>query len=179
MDNNVLILGAGPAGMSAALRLLNNNVNFSVVEKKENIVGGLAKTIDFGPFSLDIGPHILCTKPYVYDYNEKIYHFIRELLGKQLIFYETSNRKYLETVRVGGDEFDYPIQIKNALQNVGFIHALHMVYDYMEAKSARNLKEDTSFEQIITTQLGQSLADLFILKYSEKNLGTQMLSPLF
>ena len=172
MDGNVLILGAGPAGMSAASRLHSSGVNFSVVEK-ENIIGGLAKTIQYGPFYLDIGPHILCTKPYVYDYNEKMYLFIEELLGDKLIHYETVNRKYLETVRVGEDEFDYPIQIKNALQNVGFVHALHMVYDYLSAKSqsARKSNGNTSFEQIITTQLGRSLADLFILKYSEKTWG--------
>ncbi len=172
MDCNVLILGAGPAGMSAALRLLNTNVNFSVIEK-ENAVGGLAKTIPFGPFLLDIGPHILCTKPYVYDYNPKVYGLIEELLGADLILYETLNRKYLETVHVGGDEFDYPIQIKNAFRNVGLIQALHMVYDYIGAKSqsAPNSDGDHSFEQIMTTQLGRSLAGLFILKYSEKTWG--------
>lgn len=172
MDGNVLILGAGPAGMSAASRLLCSGVNFSVVEKENNI-GGLAKTIQYGAFSLDIGPHILCTKPYVYDYNEKMYLFIEELLGDKLIHYETINRKYLETVRVDEDEFDYPIQIKNALQNVGFLRALHMVYDYLGAKSqsAHNSNGNTSFEQIITTHLGRTLADLFILKYSEKTWG--------
>ncbi|WP_286859145.1 NAD(P)-binding protein, partial [Methanosaeta sp. UBA356] len=140
MDRNVLILGAGPAGMSAASRLLSNNVNFSVIEK-ENDIGGLAKTIQYGLFSLDIGPHILCTKPYVYDYNEKMYLFIKEMLGERLLHYEEANRKYLETVRVGEDEFDYPIQIKNALQNVGFVRALNMVYDYLLAmlQSADNL----------------------------------------
>jgi len=158
--------------MSAALSLLNTNVNFSVIEK-ENAVGGLAKTIPFGPFLLDIGPHILCTKPYVYDYNPKVYGLIEELLGADLSLYETLNRKYLETVHVGGDKFDYPIQIKNALQNVGFAQALHMVFDYIGAKSqsAHNSDENLSFEQIMTTQLGRSLADLFILKYSEKTWG--------
>ncbi|HIH36630.1 MAG TPA: NAD(P)-binding protein [Methanocellales archaeon] len=172
MDRNVLILGAGPAGMSAASRLLSNNVNFSVIEK-ENDIGGLAKTIQYGLFSLDIGPHILCTKPYVYDYNEKMYLFIKEMLGERLLHYEEANRKYLETVRVGEDEFDYPIQIKNALHNVGFVRALNMVYDYLLVmlQSADNLNRNSSFEQTINNQLGRSLADLFILKYSEKIWG--------
>lgn len=158
--------------MSAALRLLNNNVNFSVIEKGD-AVGGLAKTIPLGSFLFDIGPHILCTRPYVYDYNPKMYCLIEELLGADLILYENLNRKYLETVHVGGDEFDYPIQIKNAFRNVGLIQALHMVYDYIGAKSqsAPNSDGDHSFEQIMTTQLGRSLADLFILKYSEKTWG--------
>jgi len=172
MDDSILILGAGPAGMSAASRLLSNDINFSVVEK-ESVIGGLAKTIQYGPFSLDVGPHILCTKPYVYDYNEEMYRFIEELLGDRLVNYETTSQKYLEIVRVGENEFDYPIQIKNALQSVGFVHALHMVYDYLGAKSQspHNSNENTSFEQVITTQLGRSLADLFILKYSEKTWG--------
>ncbi len=172
MNGNVLILGAGPAGLSAASRLLNSNVNFSIIEK-ESTIGGLAKTIQYGLFSLDIGPHILCTRPYVYDYNEKMYHFIKELLGDRLLHYEEVNRKYLETVRVGEYEFDYPIQIRNALQNVGIVHALHVVYDYLFAmfQSTDNLNGNSSFEQTITNQLGRSLADLFILKYSEKIWG--------
>ncbi|WP_292520011.1 FAD-dependent oxidoreductase [Methanoculleus sp.] len=172
MDDSVLILGAGPAGMSAASRLLSSNVRFSVIERSD-VVGGLAKTIPFGPFSLDIGPHILCTRPYVYDYNERMYQFIKEMLGDRLILYEPLNRKYLESVRVDGDEFIYPIQIKNALQNAGLGHALRIAYDYVRSRfqSPSNPDDGISFEQITTAQLGRSLADLFILKYSEKIWG--------
>ncbi|HIH36886.1 MAG TPA: NAD(P)-binding protein [Methanocellales archaeon] len=172
MDRNVLILGAGPAGLSAASKLLSNRINFSLIER-ESVIGGLAKTIKYGPCSLDIGPHILCTKPYIYDYNEKMYLFIRELLGNRLLHYEVVNRKYLETVRIGMAEFDYPIQIKNALQNVGFVHTMHVVHDYLDAKllSSDNFNGNLSFEQKLISQLGRSLADLFILKYSEKIWG--------
>jgi len=64
MDCNILILGAGQAEMSAALKLLNNNATFSVFER-ENIICGLAKTIQYHLFSLDIGPHIMCIKSHV------------------------------------------------------------------------------------------------------------------
>lgn len=172
MIKDVLILGAGPAGMSAATRLLGGDINFSVIEKKD-LIGGLAKTINYGQFSLDIGPHILCTKPYVYDFNEKMYHLIEELLGERLINYEAIRQKYLETVHVGENEFAYPIQITNALKNVGLLHSLHMIYDYLGARfqSTNNLDKNPSFEQAITTQLGRSLADLFILNYSKKTWG--------
>lgn len=64
MDCNDLILGAGPAGMSASSRLISINVNFSVNEK-ENMIGSHAKTIQYCLFSLDIGPRIMCVKSHV------------------------------------------------------------------------------------------------------------------
>jgi protoporphyrinogen oxidase len=64
MDCNDLILGAGPAGMSASSRLIRSNVDFSIIEK-EYLIGSLAKTIQYGLFPLDIGPHIMCIKSHV------------------------------------------------------------------------------------------------------------------
>lgn len=64
--------GVGQAGMSAASRLLSNNVTFSAIEK-ENIIGGLAKAIRCDLFSLDIDPHILCAKPYVDEIASEIF----------------------------------------------------------------------------------------------------------
>ena len=171
-DGQIVILGAGPAGMAAAFRLHGSNRGFSIIEKDSN-VGGLAKTITHGPFMLDVGPHILCTKPYVYDFNERMSSFIEELMGDELLHYESLNQKYLETVRVGAAEFCYPIQILNALKNVGSNRALKMIFDYIHAKSHKrpDAHKEISFEKAMISNLGASLAELFILKYSKKTWG--------
>lgn len=172
MKDDVLILGAGPAGLAAAFELLNADINFSIIEKEES-VGGLAKTLCYKDFLLDIGPHILCTKPYVYDYNEKVFGTIKNLLGDDLIQYELLGKKYLENVQIQGKKFAYPIQVMGALTNVGMVRAMEMLSDYCKAKYQSKPPQDgdASFEYAMTSQLGRSLADLFILKYSEKIWG--------
>lgn len=172
MNDDILILGAGPAGMAAALEFLDAEYNFSIVEKEKS-VGGLAKTIRYKDFLLDIGPHILCSKPYVYDFNENMYGVIKKVLGDDLIQYESIPKKYIENVQIQKKKFAYPIQVKSALANVGIAHALEMLSDYCKAKyhSKSDHNGNGSFEHAMTSHLGRSLADLFILKYSEKIWG--------
>jgi protoporphyrinogen oxidase len=72
----ILILGAGPAGMAAAMELYKKNIPFELIEKN-NRVGGLARTLDFGEFRTDIGPHRFFSK------NRYLYDFIEGLLGEE------------------------------------------------------------------------------------------------
>ena len=54
---NVLILGAGPAGLTAAYELLNNGEYNVTILEKENQIGGLCKTIKFKNTLIDYGVH--------------------------------------------------------------------------------------------------------------------------
>ena len=58
---DVIIIGAGPAGLTATYELSKNNKKVLLLEKKEN-VGGLAETKTFGKYRYDIGPHRFFTK---------------------------------------------------------------------------------------------------------------------
>ena len=60
-ETDVLIIGAGPAGLTAAYELSKSQNNVVVLEKKTR-VGGLAETKVFGNFRYDIGPHRFFTK---------------------------------------------------------------------------------------------------------------------
>ena len=56
MTYDAIIIGAGPAGLTAAYELSKSKKNIIVLEKK-NQVGGLAETKVFGEYKYDIGPH--------------------------------------------------------------------------------------------------------------------------
>ena len=67
-SENTLIIGAGAAGLASAIELWKANKNFTVIEKNGN-VGGLARTLQFGEFRTDIGPHRFFSK------NQYLYNF--------------------------------------------------------------------------------------------------------
>ena len=56
IKNHVIIIGAGPSGLSAAKEFIDNEISVSIIEKN-NTVGGLARTIKYKDCSYDIGPH--------------------------------------------------------------------------------------------------------------------------
>lgn len=171
MHENNLILGAGPAGIAAVYEFHDKGRPFTIIEKNDS-VGGLARTLEYKEFRFDIGPHILCSQEYIYDFNESMYSLIETVLGDNLIQYSDEQKKYIETVHTGGKSYLYPIQIKNALFNVGFGKATAMILDYLSAKRSGNQAvTETSLEQIVVSSLGKELADLFILKYTQKIWG--------
>lgn len=169
MEPEVLIFGAGPAGMMAASEFLNNKIRFLVIEK-ECVVGGLAKTLKYNNFLLDIGPHILSANP-----NERMYEFTRSLLGDCLINYREIGKNYFDTVRMDDKTFTYPVNIISILNNFTIVHSSRIAYDYIKAKCllSGNHYMNSSFEKVITRRLGRSLAETFILPYSEKVWGLE------
>ena len=60
-QKNVVIIGAGPAGLTAAYKLCKAGIE-SVVLEKDNLVGGLSRTVDYKGFKFDIGGHRFFTK---------------------------------------------------------------------------------------------------------------------
>ena len=78
MGNEILILGAGPAGMAAAFELHKAGKSFTVIEKNE-AVGGLARTFQYVEFRTDVGPHRFFSQ------NKYLYDLIEDLLGEHWI----------------------------------------------------------------------------------------------
>ena len=77
---SVVIIGAGPAGLTAAYELARHNIKTLVVEKDPKYVGGLAKTIKFKGCRFDIGGHRFFSK------NREIEDLWTEILGKEMLF---------------------------------------------------------------------------------------------
>lgn len=166
---DVLILGAGPAGMAAAYELYKTGKSFMVIEKNE-IVGGLARTFQYGEFRTDTGPHRFFSQ------NQYLYNFIEDLLGERWIKVDRQTRFYIK-----GKFFLYPIEIKNALLNVGPYKAFRILFDYLFEKIEGGLikKNLRSFEDYIVSEFGRTLAELNMLNYTEKiwGLSCSKISP--
>lgn len=156
-----LILGAGPAGMAAALGLHKAGWPFVVVEKNEQ-VGGLARTFQYGAFITDVGPHRFFSK------NRYLYDLIEDLLGDRWIKVDRLTRFYIK-----GKLLFYPIELKNALLLTGPLRAIRIVFDYL-AQRVKKLffkRNPISFEEQIIGDFGETLAKLNILNYTEKVWG--------
>lgn len=161
VKEDVLILGAGPAGMAAAFELDKAGKSFMIIEKNEK-VGGLARTFQYKEFRTDVGPHRFFSQ------NQYLYDFIKDLLGERWIKVDRLTRFY-----INDKFFLYPIEIKNALINVGPYKAFRILFDYLfeKIKSKFIKKNLRSFEDYIVSNFGKTLAELNMLKYTEKIWG--------
>ena len=100
-DNNIfdeIIIGAGPAGLTAAYELLQSGKENVLILEKNDKVGGLASTKVFGKYSYDIGPHRFFTK------NEEINELFLKMLGKDAVKVNRLTRIYYKK-----KYFNYPL----------------------------------------------------------------------
>src|SRR3989338_1368768 len=157
----VVILGGGPAGLSAAYYLTGRHRD-SFVFEKESIVGGLARTLKFGKFYTDIGPHVFYSK------KAEVYNWFLTLLKGKAHLVKKISRFYVD-----GKYFLYPVNLKNALTGVGILKATRMVGDYVLEKIKRMLfkKKLASFEDYAISNFGRTLANFNILNYTRKSWG--------
>ncbi|MEM3373729.1 MAG: FAD-dependent oxidoreductase [Candidatus Woesearchaeota archaeon] len=160
-----IILGAGPAGMSALYELHKNNIKAIVIEKEDKI-GGLAKTLIFKEkdliFRTDIGPHRFFSK------NKYLYDMIEELLGNDWILVKRKTRQYIE-----GKFYDYPINALQAFKNIGLIKSAEIGLSYLESIIKYRLlkNEIKNFEDYIEANFGKKLGNFNMLNYTEKIWG--------
>lgn len=160
-EKNVLILGAGPAGMAAAFELYKAGKFFTVIEKNES-VGGLARTLKYGEFRTDIGPHRFFSQ------NKYLYSLIEDLLKEKWIKVDRLTRFYID-----GKFFHYPIILKEAILNVDPYKAFRIMFDYVLERVKKVLikKNCISFEDQVVSDFGRTLAELNMLNYTEKIWG--------
>jgi protoporphyrinogen oxidase len=162
---NILILGAGPAGMACAMELTKNKVKSTIVEKEPR-VGGLATTLVFNEegtiFRTDIGPHRFFSK------NPYLYEFIGDLLKEKWIEVPRQTRQFID-----GKFYDYPIKPLQAFRNVGVFRAIQMVASYIPAffKYKVIKKPIKNFEDYIVANFGKKLGEFNMLNYTEKIWG--------
>ncbi|MDA8896647.1 NAD(P)-binding protein, partial [Acidimicrobiia bacterium] len=116
---DVVIIGAGPAGLSAGYELCNSKKKVLVLEKKYQ-VGGLAETKVFGDYRYDIGPHRFFTK------NEEVYNLFIKMLGDDAV---KVNRK--TRILFKNSYFDYPLSPVNALFGLGIFESIQIGLSYI------------------------------------------------
>ncbi len=158
----ILILGGGPAGMSCAMELCRADKRLAVIEKDVQ-VGGMSKTLQLGDFRTDIGPHRF------YSRNRYLYEFIEDLLGEQWIQVPRFTRFYVE-----GQFYTYPVQLGNALRNMGFGSAVRVLRDYGFEQLKRAVgfnRRNADFESYVVSRFGRELAHFNMINYTEKIWG--------
>jgi len=154
----VVIIGAGPAGLTAGYQLAKRNIRPIVVEKS-NHVGGLARTENYKGYRFDIGGHRFFTH---LGQVEKLW---REVLGGEFIKVARLSRIYYQ-----GRYFNYPLNVSNTLANLGIAESLLILLSYFRAKGWPSPEEKT-FEDWVINRFGQRLYRKFFKTYTEKVWG--------
>jgi protoporphyrinogen oxidase len=157
--DDVVIMGAGPAGLTAAWELMKHDVPLKVLEKDPRYVGGLARTVEHKGYRFDIGGHRFFSK------NEEIEATWTEILGDELLA-----RGRLSRIFYRGRFFAYPLKAFNALWNLGPIETVRCLASYAYAR-LRPVPNPRSLEDWVRNQFGWRLYSIFFKTYTEKVWG--------
>ena len=155
----VVVIGAGPAGLTAAYELARHGGTCTVLEA-DDVVGGISRTVERDGWRFDIGGHRFFTKvPEV----EQLWH---EILPDE----EFLLRPRMSRIYYNGSFFDYPLRAGNALRGLGVVEAIRCVLSYVWAR-VRPPKDQTTFEGWVSARFGHRLYRIFFKTYTEKVWG--------
>src|SRR4051794_29241744 len=119
----VVVIGAGPAGLTAAYELGKQDVEVTVLEA-DSVVGGISRTAERDGWRFDIGGHRFFTKvPQV----EALWH---EILPDE----DFLLRPRMSRIFYGGKLYDYPLKAMNALRGLGPLEAIRCMASYVLAQ---------------------------------------------
>ena len=156
--DHVVVIGAGPAGLTAAYLLAKDGVRVTVLEA-DDIVGGISRTAHYNGYRFDIGGHRFFTKIAPV---EALWH---EILGPEFIQVPRLSR-----IHYGGKYFDYPLKAKNALFGLGLWNTFLCVASYVRWHFKPYPVEE-NLEQWVTNRFGKRLFEIFFKTYTEKVWG--------
>ena len=156
---NTVVIGAGPAGLTAAYQL-SKAERPVVVYEASDVVGGISQTVERDGWRFDIGGHRFFTKvPEV----EALWH---EILADD----EFLLRPRMSRILYDGTLFDYPLKPLNALKGLGLLEAVRCVSSYFWVR-VRPPKDQTTFEGWVAARFGWRLYRMFFKTYTEKLWG--------
>jgi protoporphyrinogen oxidase len=158
MDDQVVVIGAGPAGLTTAYELVRRDIRPIVLEKADK-VGGLARTEKYKGYRFDIGGHRFFTK------FSGVQQLWQEMLGEDFLKVPRLSRIYYQ-----GLFFNYPLAFFNTLSNLGLVESLLILLSYFKARLWPYPQEET-FEEWVTNRFGRRLYKTFFQTYTEKVWG--------
>lgn len=154
----VVIIGGGPAGLTAALELSKHDVQ-AVVLEADRVVGGLSRTVNYKGYLFDIGGHRYFTK---WDEVNRIW---REILGDKFQLRGRLSRIYYRK-----KFFFYPLVAKNALFGLGLFESFRILTSYIQARLSPVAREE-NLEEWVCNRFGRRLYEIFFKTYTEKVWG--------
>ena len=188
---DIVIIGAGPAGLTMAYELLKNNGNSQynvIVLEETKDIGGISKTVKYNGNRMDIGGHRFFSK------DERVMNFWSEIMpiqGKNSFDDIELNKE--KDLKEGGPDpekednvmlirqrvsriyylkkfFDYPISMKiQTFKNMGFLRTIKAGFSYL--KSLVFKRKENSLEDFYINRFGKVLYSMFFEKYTEKLWG--------
>jgi protoporphyrinogen oxidase len=158
IPQNTLVLGGGPAGLTAGF-LLGKLGRDVVVFEAESQVGGLAKTVERDGYRFDLGGHRFFTKSREVD---ALWH---EILGDEFL-----RRPRMSRIYWNNRYLDYPLRGPDVIKKLGPVELARCMGSYLRA-AARRDKVDASLEDWVTNRFGRRLYELFFRSYNEKVWG--------
>ena len=185
----VVVIGAGPAGLTAADKLLDENGEYEVIILEETAeIGGISRTVKYNGNRMDIGGHRFFSK------DQDVMNYWEELMpiqGKDSFDDEKLNRK--KSLKEGGpnpnteDEvmlirtrvsriyflkkfFDYPVSLKwKTLKNMGLIRTIKVGFSYLKAVIFK--RKEKSLEDFYINRFGKELYEMFFKNYTHRLWG--------
>jgi protoporphyrinogen oxidase len=158
-SSDVVIIGAGPAGLTAAYELTKRGRR-SVVLESDTVVGGISRTVERDGWRFDIGGHRFFTKV------SRVEEFWHEILPEE----DFMLRPRKSRIFYQGKFYDYPLRAMNALTNLGVFEALLCVLSYVWVR-IRPPEDQTNFEGWVAARFGWRLYRHFFKTYTEKVWG--------
>ncbi len=159
MKNSVSIIGAGPAGLTAAYCLGKEKIPVTVFEADPESVGGISRTAKYKDFCFDIGGHRFFSK------SQEVEDLWTELLPDDFLTRPRSSRIYYR-----GKFFSYPLRPFEAFVKLGPWESMLCGFSYLRARLFPT-KNPRSFEDWVTNQFGSRLFCIFFKTYTEKVWG--------
>ena len=153
-----VIVGAGPAGLTAAFELARLGRD-AIVFEADDLVGGISRSVVFRGCRLDIGGHRFFTKV------PEVERLWREILGDDLLVRRRMSRIYYR-----GKFFDYPLRPVNALRGLGVAEAARVLASYARARLFP-VADERTFDAWVSNRFGRRLFEIFFKTYTEKVWG--------
>ncbi len=154
-----IVVGAGPAGLTAAAELIEHGQSVAVLEKDPQYVGGIARTVEYKGYRFDIGGHRFFSK------SGEITDWWKRRLGNQFISVRRMSRIFYR-----GTYFDYPLKAANALLGLGVWTSFLCGLSYLKARLFP-IRPERSFQDWVTNRFGAKLFNIFFKTYTEKVWG--------
>lgn len=155
----IAVLGAGPAGLTAAWILAGRGRRGTVLEA-DGTVGGIAKTVEFEGYRFDLGGHRFYTKL------EPVQRLWEEMLGTEFLL-----RPRLSRIYFGNRFFNYPLRIEDVVRGLGLVESARCAISFLYWRRRMRHVRAQTFEEWVVKRFGRRLYDAFFRSYTEKVWG--------
>lgn len=158
-ENSVAVIGAGPAGLTAAYLLAKSGIPVTVLEADPEYVGGISRTVKYKGYHFDIGGHRFFSK------SQEVEKLWDEILPDDMLVRPRSSRIYYR-----GKFFSYPLRPFEALTKLGIFESALCGLSYLKARLFP-VPNPVNFEDWVSNQFGTRLFGIFFRTYTEKVWG--------